>query len=168
MKKYIESYKSKLSVIAKSYSATEILFSENSFDVLDAFPNLNFSQDVSNYLKHCIPLINLEVGNILILSSSRIKEEARNLIPGIYVSPFGFIPIAVYYSGDPYVVDTCSGKIYSIEHGRYDDRGIAQGWDSTCTKMLPSLQIDRDNIIATAEDSFDDIFEFLYHAAESC
>jgi hypothetical protein len=159
-------YRNRVLLLGRSHRREDVSFSSNSH-IRNQFSALEWNTDSLDYIENCLPTSDLEVGNFTILNEDRIILESTELIPGSYISEFGFVPIVVYYSGDPYVLDVVSGKVFGIGHGKYETNGISAGWNSSFTKLLPRIPINRQSIIDTAESSFENLFEFFDYL-ESC
>lgn len=156
-------HREKISKLVKKHGGKDPVFLENCIDIFDSFADFDWHPDSKRYLHECIPVSEIKIDNFIMLTASRIIEESKDMIPGVYVSKLGFIPIATYYSGDPYVLEAATGMVFCLAHGKYDVAGIDQGWNSTFTKKLPRLQIEKDSVVSTAEISFSNIFDFLDH-----
>lgn len=160
MKSTGQKYRDLVLSLAKSHGNGDVSFSSNS-RIRNQFSALEWDTDSIDYIENCLPTSDLEIGYFTILDENRIVLESTEMIPGSYVSEFGFIPIVVYYSGNPYVLDVSSGKVFGIEHGKYEPNGISAGWNSNFTGFLPRIPINRQSIIDTAESSFENLFEFF-------
>lgn len=134
-----------------------------SFDYASLFEGEEFPvcYDVSVYFSEAVPSREIRCGGLRLLGVGDITEESVNLLPGYLVAELGFIPIGASSGGDVYALDCTSGKVYELSHDKYNESSISPGWKPDFSGFLPDLPITRENVISTADRSFEDVGEFL-------
>ena len=129
------------------------LLSGNAYSLADA---------VTEYFQTCIPMNNIELSSVTMLSVDRILMENSELIPGCRCAPYGLITFAIDMGGDSFSVDVTDGQVYRLSAGEFEsDEMISPGWNEDCTAFLPNVPITRENIIKVASEHYDDITHFL-------
>lgn len=125
--------------------------------VCDLKPN----DDVATYFA-TVPAIDVIVHGVRFMGPESVLLENTELIPGCYVSPFGFVAFASLESGEVFVVEASSGAVFLLSTEKYESPDeISPGWNEAHTDFLPDVPISSDNIKATASTSFDSIHDFL-------
>ena len=129
----------------------------------EIFPGLTgvWNDQVKDYYSQALSLTDLQIDSVRLLGKHNVMEEAFNLIPGCKVLEFGFIPIASTDSGDIYVVDYRTGKVFELSHEKYNLDSICPGWKSDYSGFMEDIPITQINIIKTACHSFSEVEKFL-------
>jgi len=152
--------------LARRYGSVQSEF--GSFDcksLLDG-AEFQFSYDAATYFADALPGLGIQCGEVRLLGASDVLEESVNLLPGCLVAGLGFIPIGRTHGGDIFVLDCESGKVYELSHEKYNKDSISPGWRSDFSDFLPDVPITRENVIGTAEETFDEVGRFLEFLAQ--
>lgn len=81
-------------------------------------------EDARVYLRGCLPRSPFDTKGLLFLSSSRLKREIEEFAPGVYIAPFGFVPIATTATGDAICLDGRYGGVVFAAHNWFDEDEI--------------------------------------------
>lgn len=143
------------------------------FDVtqLCKLPPRSLAIDAAMYFQTCVPISDLDLNGICILSADSIKEENLELIPSYLCLPLGYVSVARTDCGDAFAVDVQTGQVHLLSHEKFEGDRIEPGWNDDHSGFLPSLPITRENVVTTAEGSWNSVSDFLAeclnHVAES-
>lgn len=134
-----------------------------SFDCVSLLKGADFqmSCDAAAYFADALPSLGIPCGGVRLLGAGDVLEESVHLLPGCVVARLGFIPIGRTHGGDVYALDCESGKVYELSHEKYNRDFISPGWMPDFSGFLPDVPITRENVVGTAEETFDELGQFL-------
>ncbi len=121
---------------------------------------LSVAQVASDYLS-AIPARTWEVGYYHLLCSKEIIDQTLNYIPGYHCVPFGLVTIARDLSGNSASLDLETGRVYPLDHEKFEEDGLHLGWNAEMTAFLSVVPYSREAILKTAEGYWEDVAIFL-------
>lgn len=107
------------------------------------------------------PDVTWEVGYYHLLCRREIIDQTLNYIPGYHCVPFGLITIARDLSGNSASLDLETGRVYPLDHEKFEEDGLHLGWNKDMTGFLPVVPYSKPAILDTAEVSWDDASAFI-------
>lgn len=158
--------RNKVESLARRFGSVQSEFGSFECESLLKSADVQISYDASTYLADALPCLGIQCGEVRLLGASDVLDESSSLLPGCVVARFGFIPIGRTHEGDIYALDCESGKVYELSHEKYNRNSISPGWMSDFSDFLPDVPITRENVIGTAEETFDEVGQFLEFLAQ--
>lgn len=120
---------------------------------LNLNPVISLCPDIENYFAFSIPENVLEVNFIRLLCKEEMLEEMTKYVPGIYLKDLGFLVLATDGSGDNFVTDIRTGKVYKASHDIYAEDGIRMSGET--------LPYDYENVLKSLSEVTGSIEDFL-------
>ena len=118
------------------------------------------SEVAKDYLA-MIPSSTWTAGYYHLLCQEEIIEQSLNYIPGYHCTPFGIISIARDLSGNSASLDLETGRVYPLDHEKFEEDGLHLGWNEDMTGFLPVIPYSKQAILETSEGYWADVSTFL-------
>lgn len=110
----------------------------------------------------CLPEEDAVLYGVRFMGPPSILMENTELIPGCFISRFGFVVFASLECGDVFAVELASGEVCLIPTGKYESaETISPGWNEARSDFLPDLPMTLETIKDTADATFGSISQFL-------
>lgn len=115
-------------------------------------------EDMQKFFAECMPQEEVDLGDCVLYSLSRILAENNDYVPGCIIKPFGFVTIASTPDGDAFALDITKpkGHVYQCSHSLISEDGMSFYADE-----MVHLDLNYENIIKCSYDTDNNFSDFI-------